>query len=427
MTQLLKPLLSLCKLISYVIFVVLIGMIAYLNVRLYYTPTYVKNETATINEDVRHQLNYLKNYLHKDGGEKAQNQYPEGFIFINALYGLAWCDFIANLPTGHPIRLEGLQEIDWALEELERSYAQELFPHTIQPQRGIFYLGWKNYLLGQKLALQNSENWESVDRIQFEQQCAAIYTAYQTTSKVYLASYVDLAWPADNMVAVASLALYNRNLEPKYDLFIKKWIQQVKEKLDPATQLIPHEVEYENAAVREGARGCSQSLMLNFLLEIDAKFAQEQFKKYKKQFLDNRFGLVGIREYRMDTTGLEDVDSGPVILDIGGAASLVGQRTMARYKDIETAIVLRNSIECFGVAYTHKQQKKYVFGLEPIADVFIVWANVIDLSEAEKQVGNWRWKFQLLSLMVLAILLFVIRKFFFKKKKIEKYGTNNRT
>lgn len=148
--------------------------------------------------------------------------------------------------------------------------------------------------------------------------------------------------------------------------------------------------------------------MLNFLLEIDKEFAMAQFERYQNQFLDTRFGLPGIREYPKGTSGLADVDSGPILLDIGGAASLVGQRTMARYAAIKTAIGLRNSIESFGLAYAKNGYKKYVLGREPIADAFIAWANVINLQKVEKEVGNWRWAFQLLSLGILLFLSIVI-------------------
>jgi hypothetical protein len=62
--------------------------------------------------------------------------------------------------------------------------------------------------------------------------------------------------------------------------------------------------------------------------------------------------------------------------------------------------------------YTNNNKEKiYVLGLEPIADAFIAWSNVVPIQNAEKQVGNWRWAFQLLSLSIL--LLIVV---FYKKK-----------
>lgn len=391
--------------------VIIILVLIYLNSRLYYQPNYVETSEVSINEDVLHQLNYLKNNLHKGGGKTAQSKYPEGFVFINVLYGLTWADFIKTLPVSDPIRGEGVVEIDWALKQLDSKYAQMHFPFAINPSRGIFYLGWKNYLLGKKLLLQKEKERSLADVQQFEQQCQQIYTTYQEVGKTYLESYKGLAWPADNVVAVASLALMDDLGKPRYAAFIRQWLIEVQQKLDKKTGLIPHEVNFDAQTVMEGAKGSSQSLMLNFLLELDTTFAQAQFKKYQTQFLDYRFGLPGIREYPKHTEGLADVDSGPVLLGIGGSASLVGQRTMALYNQIEIAVGLRNCIESFGAAYTNEEEKIYVLGMEPIADAFIAWANVVSIEMAEKQVGNWRWTFQLLSLILLSPILI-----FYKKK-----------
>lgn len=417
-----KIMLFLFKTILHSLLILICLILVYLNIRLYYSPTYVQNESTTINQEVLHQLRYLKTMLHKGGGKTAQGKYPEGFVFMNALYGLTWADFVRNLSFSDSLRKEGLEEIDWVLKELDSEYAQRNFPYELNPHRGIFYVGWKNYLLGKKLLLQSPEERSDKQSNQFKEQSASIYAAYQASGKTYLESYKKLAWPADNVVAVASLSLMNHLDSPIYKPFIEHWLLEVQQKLDTTRGLIPHEVNFETETVFEGAKGSSQSLMLNFLIEIDPIFAQAQFEKYSSQFLDYRFGLPGIREHPKGKKGNADVDSGPVLLGIGGSASLVGQRTMALYNDIETAVGLRNCIESFGAAYTSEQQKIYVLGLEPIADAFIAWANVVSIQKAEKQVGNWRWAFQLLSLTILLPMLVFYKKkgisfFYFVKSK----------
>jgi hypothetical protein len=406
-----KLTLFILKTILHTFIALICSVLVYLNIRLYYSPTYVQSENKEINQDVLHQLRYLKTTLHNGAGQLAQGKYPEGFVFMNVLYGLTWADFVKNLSSSDTLRKEGFEEIDWVLKELDSEYAESRFPFELNPNRGIFYLGWKNYLLGKRLLLESHSNRSAKQYEQYKGQSASIYAAYEGTDKTYLESYKNLAWPADNVVAIASLALWNEMELPVYASFIDNWMLGVQQKLDPLTGLIPHEINFETQTVLEGAKGSSQSLMLNFLIDIDSTFAQAQFEKYRTQFLDYRFGLPGIREYPKGANGGADVDSGPVLLGIGGSASLVGQRTMALYKAVETAVGLRNCIESFGAAYTVDKEKIYVLGLEPIADAFIAWSNVVPLQDAEKQVGNWRWTFQLLSLMVLLPILG-----FYKKK-----------
>jgi hypothetical protein len=404
------------KLLVAILFLMAIILI-YLNFRLYHKPTWILYQKASVNQDLRYQLNYLKNYLHQGGGKAAQEKYPEGFVFVNALYALSWADFIQPLPPEHEWRKEGLTEIDWALNQLNSPWSKSFFPADISPQRGIFYQGWKNYILGKKLLLQRPQERMKNDLMLFKQQSDSIFQAFNKSGSVYLESYTQLSWPADNIVAVASLALWEQMDSLNYDPFIAQWLKKVKITLDPATGLIPHEVDFGTDKVMEGARGSSQSLMLNFLQDIEPRWAQQQFNIYKDLFLDYRFGLPGIREYPVGNTGFGDVDSGPVLLGIGGSASLAGQRTMKLFGEDEIAIGLRNSIEAFGLARTTQKQKIYVLGLEPIADAFILWANTANMPEEENStLLNWRWTFQLLSLSVLILILIAI-KFLMKKNK----------
>ena len=407
------------KILSYTLKIlgnIILLLLLYLNVRLYYQPTIVVQEEGRVNQSVLHQLRYLKNYLHhQNGGEIAQAKYPEGYVFINALYGLAWCDFIKALPLKHPLRKEGLEEVSWVLAELHSSYAKSWFPNAINPSNGIFYQGWCNYLLAKKLLLQHPEERSIEDVTYYKEHCALIHQAFSSASSCYLESYVQLAWPADNVVAMASLALHDKMDSIQYQPFIQGWLNRIQQKLDLNTGLIPHEVNFSNDAVMEGARGSSQSLMLNFLMDIDSTFARQQFEQYYKRFLTYRFGLPGVREYPLGVKGGGDVDSGPVILEVGGSASLVGQRTMAIYGKTATSVGLRNCIESFGAAYTSAGQKQYVLGIEPIADAFIVWANAVDIEKDETTVENWRWSFQLLSLCML-LLCYGIYKWSNRKK-----------
>ena len=122
------------------------------------------------------------------------------------------------------------------------------------------------------------------------------------------------------------------------------------------------------------------------------------------KFLDSRFGLPGIREVRNGLSGGEDIDSGPVIFNIGGAASVVGLRTMALYGETTAAVGLRNSIEAFGMAMESDGKKKYLFGKLPMADAFIAWANSTEPVKSKMLVAEESWKGRFRLSALLAIL-----------------------
>jgi hypothetical protein len=161
---------------------------------------------------------------------------------------------------------------------------------------------------------------------------------------------------------------------PTYNAVIDSWLAKVKSKLD-TNGLIPHSSDPLSGNSLENSRGSSQSLMLIFLRDIDQSFAKNQFEIYNKLFVASRFGLPCIYEYPRGEWGTGDIDSGPVILGIGGAASIVGMRTLATYGQEEDALGIRNGVEAFGFSWKNENEKSYLFGTLPIADAFITWVN----------------------------------------------------
>lgn len=74
-----------------------IALILYLNIRLYYQPQW-STTAPQINLSVEAQLNYLQKRMHAGAAVDMQKIYPEGYLFLNALYGLSWCNLLAKTP-----------------------------------------------------------------------------------------------------------------------------------------------------------------------------------------------------------------------------------------------------------------------------------------------------------------------------------------
>ncbi len=383
---------------------IIIG-IGYLNASLYYSPKFIEENGVEYNEDVYNQLNFLKAELQNGAGAEMQKMFPEGFVFINALYALSWCNLVYNLDRNSSKYKEGESQISWALNEINSQSAKMTFDKKLPLEYGAFYSGWSNYLLGNKLMLQSHNSRDSVEVKMFKKNCDRIATALSHSANPYLESYIGQAWPADIIVGVASLSIHDKMFDPLYQYQIDEWLIKVINRLDPETGLIPHSVNSINGETMEGARGSSQSLILHFLRDIDEDLSKKQFGIYKELFLDWRFGLPGIREYPKGQKGKGDIDSGPVILGIGGAASIVGQRTMGEYGNWEICEGLRNCLEAFGAAYTVNGKKKYIFGQLPMADAFIAWSNSLETNKEDMKVdSNWRVTFQLLSVLLIVVL-----------------------
>jgi hypothetical protein len=150
--------------------------------------------------------------------------------------------------------------------------------------------------------------------------------------------------------------------------------------------------------------------MLTFLPAIDSAFARSQYEIYRDLFVDERMGLPGIREYPPGVTGWGDIDSGPVIWEIGGAASVVGLGTSAVYGDSVLHHGLNGAVEGFGMGWSFGTQKTYLFGSLPIADAFIAWS-LSHRPLTAKWSGPIYWKFHFISLglfLMFGVLLWLV-------------------
>ncbi len=393
--------------------------IFHINIKQYYKPDFVVENNTFYNKEVYNQLQFLKKSLRNGAGEDMQKMFPEGFIFINALYGLSWSNFIQEFADTSKLYTEGIEELTWTINQTQTSKAKSIFNETLPLKYGAFYMGWTTYLLGSKLKIQRPENRNIKEVKLFKKNCRAIQYALEQQDLPYLESYGGNTWPADGIIAVSCLQLNNKYFKGKMDKTIQNWILKVKENLDSEYGLIPHKVSSVTGESLAGVRGCSQSLILNFIYDIDSTFAQNQFERYKTLFLDNKFGLYGIREYPKGVYGLGDVDSGPVIWGIGASASVVGQRTMGLYGETQLFNAIRNNIEGFGFGFSTGNEKKYLFGTLPMMDAFFAWSNALEKSQTENHRSTpIRWKFHTLSLLFILIIMLVVYKLKLSKRKL---------
>jgi hypothetical protein len=391
--------------------IILFAAIVFINVKINYSPQLEISETDTLNHDLIKELRGLKKALSRHADEEMQNLYPEGYLFINALYGLAWCNFLENIKSKPNIYFnEGHSEIQDAWNKINSNVGRAPFNEDLPLAYGAFYTGWNTFLLGKKLSIEDSSGRDLNEVMQFKKQCDQISLAIK--DKIYPVSYVGAAWPADAITCVASLALHDKLFPEKYATQINMWIATVKLKLDHHG-LIPHSIDPASNKTVETARGSSQSLMLIFLKEIDPDFAHDQFKIYQAKFVDQKLGLTGIREYPKGEYGIGDVDSGPVLLQLGSAATIVGMHTLQLYGEEKSAAEIRNTLEAFGFSTENKGSKRYLFGLLPMADAFITWGHSAMSPTSPKADFT---TFHIYSLVILLILIFLLW-FWFKPKK----------
>lgn len=342
------------------------------------------------------ELIFLQSALNDGADEDMQRFFPEGYVFLNALYGLAWYNYGVSSDRA-PDRLEAQAEIDKAWRRINSPLGRGTFQKELPLEYGAFYRGWNNYLLGKKLTIEKG-NSNPADVEIFRASCDSI--AQSLEDYTYPMSYYGLSWPADVLMCVASLSVHDKLYTPRYSGPIQHWITNARERLD-VHGLIPHAVIPKTGQADGTARGSSQSLMLIILREVDENFAREQFAIYYQTFVDTVAGLTGVREYPRDATGSGDIDSGPVVLGLGSAATIVGMHTLTIFGNGDAAGQIFQLIDAVGLPSEVSNQRRYLFGRLPMADAFIAWGHSAAM---DLEVSPDFLTFHLLSAFVVALL-----------------------
>ncbi|HWS37925.1 MAG TPA: hypothetical protein VN408_34985, partial [Actinoplanes sp.] len=201
---------------------------------------------------VRLQLAFLKQQLESGADVDAQSLFPEGYYFLNVLYGLTWVD-LGNRGV-EPER--AADEAAWALSRVESPEGQAPFDPSAVPAFGVFYAGWTNRLRAGLLTLRDDPG----QRTKLLADSKTLAAAFDASPTPFLTAYPGQAWPCDSTVAIASLRLADTVTGGSaFAPTVARWVQRSQSLLDPDTGLLPHYVDASTGARVDGSRGTSQA------------------------------------------------------------------------------------------------------------------------------------------------------------------------
>jgi hypothetical protein len=344
----------------------------YVSVKLFRRLEFVDIGGKSVNYTVYCHLRYLKG--RKSVDRELQTQFPEGYIFFNAIYLLTWCNLIDELPVDHPIFTEGRKEVAQAFENLMSKEAKSTYTESLNPKYGCFYTGWLSYCLARKLMIEKVKAPQEVYLLDSLSQ--QLVDAYDVSKCGILESYQGSAWSTDNIVAVTAVGLRDRVFDDqKNKVFIDQWLEE-HIRIPVKNASLPFHSMDSDSCDSSTHRGCSSALSISILYEIDPVLSKACYHLFKEKFLDSRLLRYGFREYEKGVTkGLVDIDSGPIIWDIGAVSSIVGMKAASLHQDKEVFQSISNSLALFGFSYRMHGKERYLFGKMPIADLFIAWAH----------------------------------------------------
>lgn len=339
---------------------------------------------SVVNMDVLRQLNFLESEIDSGLANKMEQEFPEGYIFTHSIYCLTWIELIEDLPVGNEIYKRGLIEIDKSIDSLENPHAKSLFHKNLLPEYGAFYQGWLTYCLGKRLVCLEPSKRKKEDIMHLYNLCKNILSTMDQAPHCIIPSYYEGSWPADNLVCITAMSLYNKVSLNKQDTIAYKSV--LENILDNYSHdcLMDHRCSESDGRTLDGLRGCSNALMLIFMKDVNEEYGKQMYRRFARNFIKKVIHRKGIKEYcdnRIDKNG--DIDSGPVICEIGMSSTIVGMKAAALYGDNETYMDIKSNIDAVGLVSTFNNKRRYYFGYYPIGDLFIAWSRA-----SEKNILN---------------------------------------
>ncbi len=387
------------------------------NLLLHLPPTSLAPASRVRERDIVAQLRFLQDAIDYGAARDMQRLYPEGFFFQHVLTGLAWCD-LARSSDDTALRREASVAARKALQVIESEEGIRIFPKEVTPKYGVFWAAWTSLLRGRIVALERVKTDSDLFK-KWRNGLDEIAMAFEATENPYQPSYVGMAWSGDNVMAMLALASYDQLLDTiRYQAVTRRWVTNVRARLDPITGMPPFELEHPSGKVVKSTRGSSQTLFAWAMTEIDATFAREQYLHLRDHFYAQRFGLPVVREFPSDSAGLADYDSGPVFWGVGASATIVTLATARRFGDTNFAQALESTIRFFGFPISWNDRTAFALGQMPVADAWIAWARTSTPStDIHVQPWDipfwWAWPIHFLSLALLCIawkIWFAVRK-----------------
>lgn len=327
-----------------------------------------------IGPDVEAQLAYIRDVLY--GTESVALRQPNSVwaVFAHTLYGFSLVNTVLLDPEDPARRAEAVRALEWILERLTRPEATRYFAPTQVPY-GVFYLGERNLTLAGLMLIDDDPSAEHEQ--EFHRTSRLLYDAFMASPSAHLATFPGYCWPADNVPAVYSLILHDRLYGTDYGQAARRWIEALIASLDPETGLMASRVDCQTGEILDIPRGCALSFTFAFLPDFSPQFAASQYAVYRQQFFKTTLGFIGIREYPLGQGRRADIDSGPIFLEVGAAATGFGiAATKAMADDDNFESIVRLS-EIIGLPAQRRGQKSYLLGQLLVGDEIQVWGKTV--------------------------------------------------
>lgn len=164
----------------------------------------------------------------------------------------------------------------------------------------------------------------------------------------HVPSYARLPhrWPADQAATLAGLARYDSAHGTQWSAApTRAWRDYMLERAIDKNLALPWSEVTGVDKTSKLPRGCALSMQTRFLSEVDDALARTWWREYRRQFWVEHAGLGGLREWPEGVERGSDIDSGPIVLGIGAAATGLGIAAARVMEDEPSAVAMERTAQ----------------------------------------------------------------------------------
>lgn len=188
-------------------------------------------------------------------------------------------------------------------------------------RRGV-YLGQIALALGCYRLIGGDDRWGAIH----SRVADVLHEALVAANGDQLWSFPDMTWPFDTVPCLLALRLYDAHRRStRSSAAIARHLDWVQERAtDPALGLPYSHLPDQPGGKTVAPRGCDLAYRVFLLAHVDAARARRIYDAFRRHFWIERGFLAGFAEWAHGEELGEDLDSGPVILGLGLAATGFG-------------------------------------------------------------------------------------------------------
>lgn len=247
-------------------------------------------------------------------------------------------------------------------------------PYVVQPVRSHFLDGEIALMLAMRRMLEEKPEYRAMlaQRVDF-------MIERMRKSKVLAAeSYPDECWMFDHAVALAAIKLADHLDGSDHSALFREWIATSRKTLvHPVTGLLISSFTTDGTPL-DGPEGSSIWMVAHCLRLIDEAFAQDQYRRARKELGRTLLGFAYSREWPVSWQGPMDIDSGTVVPVLGASPGGSGLALIgaSSFEDLDFLSRLHAAVE-FAAFPVRKNGGLNYCASNQVGDAVMLYASVL--------------------------------------------------